>query len=115
MKIKSLLTRNAKIEIFLVKVMKNLVLIFHLVQEFILIINREVNANQLLADWDPYTIPIIAEKEGFVKFVDLKQGQTYKEFVDDTTGIASKVISDWSQGLKTKNLKPSINLVDSQR
>ena len=50
----------------------------------------------------------------FVKYVDLTQGQTYKEIFDDTTGIASKVISDWSQGLKTKDLKPSINLVDSE-
>ena len=65
---------------------------------------QNVKANQLLADWNPYTIPIIAEEEGIVQFVDLKQGQTYKEMVDDTTGISSKVISDWSQSLKTKNL-----------
>ncbi|PPR46868.1 MAG: DNA-directed RNA polymerase subunit beta' [Alphaproteobacteria bacterium MarineAlpha5_Bin9] len=76
--------------------------------------NQEVKQNQMLADWDPYTIPIIAEKNGYVSFVDLKQGQTYKEIIDDTTGISSKVISDWSQDTKTKNLKPSINLVDSK-
>ena len=75
---------------------------------------QSIKANQLLADWDPYTIPIIAEKEGFVKYEDLKQGQTYKEVFDDTTGIASKVISDWSQSLKTKSLKPSINLVNHE-
>jgi DNA-directed RNA polymerase subunit beta' len=74
--------------------------------------NQEVKENQLLADWDPYTIPIIVEKEGYVKFVDLKQGTTYKELVDDTTGISNKVISDWSQNTKTKVMKPSISLVD---
>ena len=72
-----------------------------------------VKANQLLADWDPYTLPIIAEKDGYVKYVDLKQGISFKETMDDTTGISNKVISDWSQSTKTKSLKPSINLVDT--
>ena len=35
---------------------------------------ENVKANQLLADWDPYTLPIIAEEAGFIKYVDLKQG-----------------------------------------
>ena len=47
--------------------MKNLVLMYLMVQEFILMNKQNVKANQLLADWDPYTIPIIAEKEGLLK------------------------------------------------
>ena len=73
----------------------------------------KVKANQLLADWDPYTLPIIAEKDGFIKFVDLKQGVSFRESVDDTTGISNKIIMDWSQNPKTKNLKPSISIVKS--
>ena len=110
---KILLTRNAKIDISS-KGNEKFSLTIPYGARIYFDNNQKVNAKQLLADWDPYTIPIIAEKEGFVKYVDLKQGQTYKEMFDDTTGIASKVISDWSQGLKTKDLKPSINLVNSK-
>ncbi len=74
---------------------------------------EKVKPNQLLADWDPYTLPIIVEKDGLIKYVDLKQGISFRETVDDTTGISSKIIIDWSQSTKTKNLKPSINVIDS--
>ena len=33
----------------------------------------KVNSNQILAEWDPYTLPIIAERNGYVKYIDLKQ------------------------------------------
>ena len=35
--------------------------------------NQKVNVNDLLAEWDPYTLPIIAEKDGFIKYVDLNK------------------------------------------
>ena len=74
--------------------------------------NDEVEFNKVLADWDPYTLPIIAEKEGYVHFVDLKQGVSFRDMVDDTTGISSKIVIDWSQNQKTKNLKPAINILN---
>ena len=33
--------------------------------------NQIVKVNDLLAEWDPYTLPIIAEKDGIIKYVDL--------------------------------------------
>jgi len=109
---KILLSRNSKIKIFSNKEEK-----FSLYIPFgsrILFKNKEkVKANQLLADWDPYTLPIIAEKKGFIKFEDLKQGVSFRESVDDTTGISNKIIMDWSQNPKTKNLKPSISIVET--
>ena len=72
-----------------------------------------VENNQLLAEWDPYTLPIISEKNGFVKYVDLKQGVSFRESIDDTTGISSKIVIDWSQNLKSKNFKPAINILDN--
>ncbi len=68
--------------------------------------------NQTLAEWDPYTVPIIAEKNGFVNYVDLKQGISFRESIDDTTGISSKIVIDWSQNQKSKNFKPAININD---
>ncbi len=72
-----------------------------------------VENNQLLAEWDPYTLPIIAERNGFVKYLDLKQGISFRESIDDTTGISSKIVIDWSQNQKSKNFKPAINIVDN--
>ncbi len=72
-----------------------------------------VKNNQILAEWDPYTLPIIAEKNGFVKYIDLKQGISFRESIDDTTGISSKIVIDWSQNQKSKNFKPAINIVDN--
>ncbi len=75
--------------------------------------NESVKVNKVLAEWDPYTLPIIAEKNGFAKYIDLKQGVSFRESIDDTTGISSKIVIDWSQNQKTKNFKPAINIADS--
>ncbi len=72
----------------------------------------EISSNQTLAEWDPYTLPIISDRNGFVKYVDLKQGVSFRESVDDTTGISSKIVIDWSQNQKSKNFKPAININD---
>ncbi len=72
----------------------------------------KVEANQILSEWDPYTLPIIAERDGFAKYVDLKQGISFRETIDDTTGISSKIVIDWSQNQKSKNFKPAINISD---
>ena len=72
-----------------------------------------VENNQLLAEWDPYTLPIIAERNGYVKYLDLKQGISFRESIDDTTGISSKIVIDWSQNQKSKNFKPAINIVNT--
>ncbi len=75
--------------------------------------NELVKNNQTLAEWDPYTLPIISEKNGFAKYVDLKQGNSFRESIDDTTGISSKIVIDWSQNQKSKNFKPAINILES--
>ena len=72
----------------------------------------KIENNKILAEWDPYTLPIIAEKKGLVKYVDLKQGVSFRESIDDTTGISSKIVIDWSQNQKSKNFKPAINIID---
>ena len=48
-----------------------------------------------MAEWDPYTLPIITEKNGTVTYMDLIDGLSMDERVDDATGIASKVVIDW--------------------
>ena len=67
-----------------------------------------------LCDWDPYTIPIITEKSGVVRLIDLIDGVSVKDVVDETTGITSKVVMDWRNSPKGGDLKPRLTLRDDQ-
>ncbi|MDA9165298.1 DNA-directed RNA polymerase subunit beta', partial [Alphaproteobacteria bacterium] len=69
-----------------------------------------VNAGEVLVEWDPYTIPIITEKEGTAHYVDLVDGISMREEVDDSTGIGSRVVIDWKQQSGGSNLRPRITL-----
>ena len=71
-----------------------------------------VTGGQTLAEWDPYTIPIITEKDGITHYVDLTEGVTMRETVDEATGIANKVVVDWKQQPRSADLKPRITLRD---
>ncbi|HDN97893.1 MAG TPA: DNA-directed RNA polymerase subunit beta', partial [bacterium] len=53
---------------------------------------EEVKPGQVIAHWDPYSTPIIADAEGIVEYKDIEVGKTAKEEVDTTTGIKRKVI-----------------------
>ena len=74
----------------------------------------KVKAGEILAEWDPYTIPIITEKEGTAHYVDLVEGVSMKEIVDETTGIGSRVVMDWKQQTGGSNLRPRITLRDEK-
>jgi len=65
-----------------------------------------------LAEWDPFTLPVLTEKEGIVNYMDLIEGLSLAERLDDATGIASKVVTDWKQFPKGAELKPRITLRD---
>ena len=67
-----------------------------------------------LAEWDPYTIPIITEKAGTATYNDLVEGVSLREVMDESTGIASKVIIDWRQQTRGADLKPRITLRDAK-
>tara|TARA_A100001037_G_scaffold192150_1_gene171913 strand:- start:460 stop:2445 length:1986 start_codon:yes stop_codon:yes gene_type:complete len=74
----------------------------------------KVTQGQTLAEWDPYTIPIITEKEGIAHYVDLVDGVSMREVVDEGTGIASRVVFDWKQQPKGSELRPRITLRDEK-
>ncbi len=74
--------------------------------------NSKIKRGDALAEWDPYTLPILTEKEGTVSFVDIIEGVSMTERVDEATGIASKVIVDWKQQQKGADLKPRVTLRD---
>ena len=67
-----------------------------------------------LAEWDPYTAPIITEKDGVVLYGDLVEGLSIRDEMDEATGISSKVVTDWRQQPRGSNLKPRITLTDDK-
>jgi DNA-directed RNA polymerase subunit beta' len=65
-----------------------------------------------LFEWDPYTLPIIAEKGGVARFVDLVSGISVREETDDATGMTQKIVSDWRAVPRGSDLKPEIIIMD---
>jgi len=70
--------------------------------------NQKVAPGTIIADWDPYTIPIITEESGIVRFGDIEEGKTMREQVDEVTGLSSKVIVSF----KESDLRPRISIKD---
>ncbi|MBI3550379.1 MAG: DNA-directed RNA polymerase subunit beta', partial [Elusimicrobia bacterium] len=54
--------------------------------------DAKVSAQELLAEWDPYALPIITEQEGVVALVDVKEGVTLHEERNKITGIIERKI-----------------------
>ncbi|MEQ8195256.1 MAG: DNA-directed RNA polymerase subunit beta', partial [Rhodospirillales bacterium] len=75
---------------------------------------QDVDAGTKLAEWDPYTLPIVTEKPGTATYVDLTEGVSFTEKLDEATGISSRVVIDWKQQPKSAELKPRITLRDKK-
>jgi len=74
----------------------------------------KVKRGDKMAEWDPYTLPILTEKEGVANYVDLEEGITMREVIDDATGISSRVVVDWKQQPKAADLRPRVTLRDGR-
>ncbi len=72
----------------------------------------KVKKGQKVAEWDPFTIPVITEKAGKVEWVDLINNISLEERVDETTGVVDNVVIDWHSGANSASLKPGIILKD---
>ncbi|MEE8574622.1 MAG: DNA-directed RNA polymerase subunit beta', partial [Thermodesulfobacteriota bacterium] len=70
----------------------------------------QVTKGQVLAEWDPYTIPILAEIDGIVKFGDVEEGKTMREQLNEITGLSSKVIVAYKEG----DLRPRVSIKDEK-
>ena len=69
-----------------------------------------IKRGQRIAEWDPYTRPILTEVEGTLAFEDLVEGQSMSELLDESTGIAKRVVIDWRTGAARgqQDLRPAI-------
>jgi DNA-directed RNA polymerase subunit beta' len=71
---------------------------------------QRVEPGQVLAEWDPFTTPILTEVSGRVRFADIEEGKTMIEKVDPMTGMSSKVITEYKETAETR---PRISVIDA--
>jgi DNA-directed RNA polymerase subunit beta' len=64
----------------------------------------------VIAEWDPFTMPILTEATGRVRFGDMVEGVTMEEQVDDVTGLSRKVIIE----SKSADRRPRVSIKDEQ-
>ncbi|HNZ10004.1 MAG: DNA-directed RNA polymerase subunit beta' [Deltaproteobacteria bacterium ADurb.Bin151] len=69
-----------------------------------------VKRGQLIAEWDPFSIPILAEVDGTIKYGDIIEGKTMREEVDEATGLSRKVITEFKSG----DLRPRVSIKDNK-
>src|SRR3712207_5926309 len=51
-----------------------------------------VEKDQILAEWDPHTVPVITETAGTIVFQDMNEGISFREVLDESTGKTSKEV-----------------------
>jgi DNA-directed RNA polymerase subunit beta' len=71
--------------------------------------DQKIESNKVLAEWDPFNIPILTEMPGVIKFGDIIDGVTMREKRDKVTGKISRVIVE----SKDMDTRPRISIKDS--
>ncbi|MEJ6011279.1 DNA-directed RNA polymerase subunit beta' [Novosphingobium aquae] len=76
----------------------------------------KVKEGDRLAEWDPFTLPVITEKPGIVKYQDLIEGRTMEERSDEATGMSSRIVTENRSTSRSKkdDLRPRMTLLDDQ-
>jgi len=73
-----------------------------------------VTRGQKLAEWDPFTLPIITERSGKIEFGDLIENATLMDRQDDVTGLSFKEVVEFKGAGKSADLRPRIILRDEK-
>ncbi|MBN1492540.1 MAG: DNA-directed RNA polymerase subunit beta' [Candidatus Omnitrophica bacterium] len=61
--------------------------------------NETIKKGDIFVKWDPYTVPILSEVSGYVRYEDIKEGVTMQEETDSTTGLVERVIMEHKEDL----------------
>ncbi|MDD9329409.1 MAG: hypothetical protein PV353_03120, partial [Bartonella sp.] len=67
-----------------------------------------VKCGQRIAEWDPYTRPVLTEVDGYIGFEDMVDGLSVTETADESTGITKRLVIDWRANPRGAELKPAI-------
>ncbi|WP_279090442.1 DNA-directed RNA polymerase subunit beta' [Bartonella apis] len=74
-----------------------------------------VKRGQRIAEWDPYTRPIMTEVEGYIGFEDMVDGLSVTETTDESTGITKRQVIDWRANPRGADLKPAIVIYSDKK
>ncbi|MCH2097782.1 MAG: DNA-directed RNA polymerase subunit beta', partial [Pseudomonadales bacterium] len=75
----------------------------------------DVEAGQIIANWDPHTHPIITESAGKVAFVDMEEGVSINRKTDELTGLTNiEIIDPKDRPSAGKDLRPAVRLNDAE-
>jgi DNA-directed RNA polymerase subunit beta' len=69
-----------------------------------------VEAGTTLAEWDPFSLPILTELPGEVKFHDIREGVTIAEEFDEVTGLSRKVVVE----SRDAEMRPAVLIRDPE-
>ena len=69
--------------------------------------NTDIKKGQSVFRWDPYTDGIVATHDGSIKYIDIKENVTYREELDDATGMRQRMIIE----TRNRNLSPQIQII----
>ncbi|ARC54911.1 DNA-directed RNA polymerase subunit beta' [Candidatus Riesia sp. GBBU] len=73
------------------------------------------NGGEIVAYWDPHTVPIISEVSGTIQFLDMIDGQSIIRQTDELTGLSSLVVIDTADRTTgSKDLRPSLRIIDEE-
>jgi DNA-directed RNA polymerase subunit beta' len=67
-----------------------------------------------IAQWDPFTRPVLTEVNGKVDFEDLIEGASVREQTDEMKGTTNRVIVDWRASPRSADLKPAVVVKDGK-
>ena len=68
----------------------------------------KITRGQRIAEWDPYTRPILTEVDGVIDFEDLVDGISVLEAADEATGITKRIVTDWRTHTRGTSLRPAV-------
>jgi len=71
---------------------------------------EKVEKGKIVFQWDPYTASIISNYDGYIKYVDLIEKETFREALDETTGLKQRVIIE----TRNRSLSPQLHLLDEK-
>ena len=74
-----------------------------------------VKRGQRIAEWDPYTRPIMTEVEGYIGFEDMVDALSVTETTDESTGITKRQVIDWRANPRGADLKPAIVIYSDKK
>ncbi len=69
---------------------------------------QRVASGAIVAEWDPFAMPILTEVGGIVAFNDLVEGVSVIEKVDEVTGLSRKIVIE----SRAAELRPRITIIN---